>query len=129
MSKQRFQGWIASLNDGNTVFESEPVPGQISPWQALLQHCRSGQASITQLQLQRGGTTVVAVTRRNSFVRGYFHAREARMSNVHRTTVDVQGIGTVIGDLVFITWLNQQGQVWQDVRPLQQMRIHTCVNE
>lgn len=123
--KKAFQGWIASLNTGETIFETTPEPGELTPWQALLERSRGGNCFITQLQLQRGGSTVVAMTRRNPLVRGYFQAREARMSNLSRKITEVQGIGTIVGDFVYITWVNNQGQMWQDVRELGHVWMHT----
>lgn len=125
MSKRPFQGWIASLNTGETIFEGVPQRGELSPWQGLVQRSRDGNCFITQLQLQRGGVTVVAVPRRNPIVRGYFQAREARFSNVSRKMSEVQGIGTIVGDYAYITWLNDQGHMWQDVRDLDQIWVHT----
>ncbi len=127
-------GWVASLSSGETVFEKPardmetgafigPVlgKGELSPWQALLQRCQVENIRITQLRLQRGGVTVVGMPE----ARGYFQAYEARTSGRTLTTATLQGIGSIVGDLVVITWLNDQGHVWQDVRPLADMWVHT----
>jgi len=115
------QGWIASLNTGETVFEEPTSRGELSAWQRLLQRCRAENVRITQLRLQRGGMTVVAT----HAAQGYFQGYESRTSGRTLKTTTVQGIGSVVGDLVFINWLNDQGHVWQDVRPLGELWVHT----
>lgn len=128
------QGWVASLSSGETVFEkpwrvlhtgkfafAPPGKGELSPWQHLLQRCRAENLRITQLRLQRGGVTAVALYQ----ARGYFQAYEARTSGRTLSTTTVQGIGSVREELVFITWMNDQGHVWQDVRPLGDIWVHT----
>lgn len=121
-------GWIASLKSGETVFERSVARGELSAWQQLLQRCRAGD-EITRLQLQRGGTTVLSLRRRTrnegNGADGYFAGYEARISNNSHRQTTVQGIGSVVGDLVFITWVYDSGQVEQDVRPLGPLYVHT----
>lgn len=116
-----FSGWIASLSNGETVFEQIGEPGELSAWQSLLKWCRENPVRITQMRLQRGGVTAASMPN----AEGYFQAYESRTSGRTLQTTTVQGIGAVIGDSVYIVWLNEQGHVWQDVRPLSELRIHT----
>lgn len=120
-----YSGWIASMSDGQTVFETERHPGELSPWQMLLERCRKQNIRITQLRLQRGGVTVVALPHAD----GYFQAYESRTSGRTLKTTTVQGIGSIVGKQVYITWLNDQGHVWQDVRPLGELWVHTDLRQ
>lgn len=123
MSNRPFRGWIASLSTGETVFEQLTGKGELTAWQGLLQRCRNsnGNVRITQLRLQRGGITVTSIPK----AAGYIQAYEAKISNLHRTQTHYQGIGSIHGDHVFITWVNDQGDVFQDVRPLKEVWMHT----
>lgn len=115
------RGWIASLSNGETVFETSSSKGELSPWQSLLQRCQNGTVKINQLRLQRGGITVTGVPGAN----GYFQAYELKISNNAKRQVLYQGIGSVAKDHVFITWVNDQGDVFQDVRSLDEVWVHT----
>lgn len=118
----KFQGWIASLDNGETVHE-EWIEGQESPWQALIKRVRKGEVRITQLRLQRGGITLVALA--NAL--GYVQATEKRMSVNTGNEYEIQGIGYVIGDAVILNWINDTGHVWQDIRPLKSMLVHSTL--
>lgn len=122
MSNQRpFQGFVASLSNGETYFEYPTKRGELSAWQFLLQRIKVDNLRITQLRLQRGGRTVTAMPGAD----GYFQAYEARISNNARQTSLYQGIGSVVAGHVFITWVNAQGDVWHDVRPHGEVWVHT----
>ena len=119
------QGWIASLSNGETVFESgmtlQKPKGELTAWQRLLQRLKADNLRITQLRLQRGSVTIVAMPN----AEGYMQAYESRISAKTLKSRSVQGIGTIVGNLVYITWINNQGHVWQDVRPLEDVWVHT----
>ena len=36
-----FNGWIAYLDNGDTIPQSESIPGEKTPWQKLLERCRN----------------------------------------------------------------------------------------
>jgi hypothetical protein len=115
--------WIASLSNGETIFEEPVQPGALSPWQALLQRCRDEQLSITRLRLQMVGVTVTALANASGFV---------QCSEMHRdlqTKVERhrRGIGSVIGDVVVINWIDDSRNVWQDVRPLADLKLHSTL--
>lgn len=124
-SRNRFQGWIASLSTGETVHESPPQPGELSSWQQLLQRCRADNIRITQMRLQRGGTTVAGIPN----AAGYFQGYETRISNLTRKSSTMQGIGSIVDGVIYITWVNQQGDVWHDVRSLGQDWVHTNLRD
>jgi hypothetical protein len=119
------QGWIANLSDGNNAFEGQPKPGERSAWQQLLAYCREKNIKITGLQLQRGGIFVNALPVKACS--GYFQAYEARMMVNSGKQETRQGIGSIVGDQIFITWVNDLGYVWQEVRELESNKIHTTL--
>lgn len=79
------------------------------------------------LRLFRGNCVVTALHKKAT--NGYFHAYEASQS-LHGNEMRMrQGIGSVVGDKVFITWMNDFGNIWQDVRDLSDCKIHTTLSE
>lgn len=126
-------GWIANLSDGRVVEETEPVAGQMSAWQKLLAYCKDNNVAITALRLVVGDVTVEAMSSKRCS--GYFQAYEASRVMFRDTVSNKQGIGSVVGDLVYITWINIDTQIdhmnhiYQDVRPLAEVKIHTAINE
>ena len=120
-----FRGWIASLSDGNNAFEGTPKPGEASAWQQLLSYLRTNGTKITMLRLQRGGKTIYSMP--SKMCQGYFQASEIRYQINSGKETKRQGIGSVVGDQVFINWLDDDGNVWQEVRELEGERIHTTL--
>jgi len=121
----RFEGWLANLSDGTTVHETPPVPGERTSWQKLLKHCKDNGVEITRLRLFRSGVWVIALPEKGC--EGYFQAYEASRSWFSNQLGNKQGIGSVVGDKVYIVWVSTDGQVYQDVRTLESMRIHTTL--
>jgi hypothetical protein len=142
-------GWIAYLSNGDTVFESPPVEGERTPWQGLLQHIRDNPTFIwkdpkkelpddekplfiTGLRLQYGNVTIMAMPHKQCD--GYYQARELHRQKLIAPNPVVssrQGIGSVVGDQVIITWVEiKDGQMItrSDVRPLASERIHTTLS-
>jgi hypothetical protein len=125
--------WIANLSNGETIIESEPKPGEATPWQKLLQKCRDEQIKVVGLQLVVGTVGIEAMPKK--MCDGYFHAYEAERIMWRGTTKNKQGIGSVIGDKVYITWVhlgtvkkNGMNYVYQEIRPLSEVKIHTTVD-
>jgi len=118
--------WIASLSSGETIFEAEPAPGDISTWQKLLQRLREDNngLKITQLRLQHRGRTIVAMPKCDGYVACY----EAQKILNTSGQIVFQGIGSVIGDQVYMNWINESGTIWQDVRPLKGLKIHSTLS-
>jgi hypothetical protein len=122
-------GWIASLSNGETVYETNPEEGKPTPWQALLQKCEDEDIKITMIRLQYGPFMIQAMP--EPMCDGYFQAREVQQIVYRNTMRYLQGIGSVVGDQVFITWAeftnDRQIYVSSDVRPLESCKIHTTV--
>ena len=125
----RFQGWAASLNNGETVFESSQAAGEMSAWRQLLKRLKDEpDLQITQLRLQIAGRTIVSKKHAAGYFQGTEFVEEGRMSGNIKTTRK-RGIGHVEGDKVIISWVNEQGDIWQDTRPLKEVKIHTTLTD
>ena len=141
------QGWVATLNSGEMAFEQPPIPGERTSWQKLLQHCRDTtfmkpvyeivekkkvqvgeektQLKLTSLRLQRGELNIHAMPQK--MCDGYFQAYQHRQKSLFRPelgSIMAQGIGSIVGDQVFVIWINQLGQLYQEVWPLEAARKH-----
>lgn len=121
------QGWIASLSNGETAFEQPPVPGEKSSWQKLLDRVSTGEVRITQMRLIRNGCSIVCVFHKQA--QGYCMAYEAIKVMFRNTTALLQGVGSIYNEMVFMTWVDENGNVHQDIRPLSEMRVHTTLRD
>lgn len=117
------RGWVASLSNGETIFETAPVPGEISSWQKLLLRLKDEELKITQMRLQRGGSTIVAIPK----AKGYAQMYQARVSLNTGIQEHLQGIGSIVGEEVFVCWMNEFGDIWQEVIPLEEVKIHSTM--
>jgi hypothetical protein len=119
--------WTAILSNEEFVREEEPIANEPMSWQKLLIRLSEENLSIHVLQLHRGFTTITSLL--GERCDGFFQAHEKRISiyGGQRSEYHLQGIGSVIGDNVFITWIDDNGGVWQDVRPLEIVRTHTTL--
>lgn len=115
--EDRFQGWIATLSNGDTIWETEPVPNELSPWKKLLIRVKQENLKITSLRVQRGRITLHALPVKACD--GYYQAYEQFSSMTGNTKWIRQGCGSVVGDKVFIHWIDNNGNVWLDIRPLE----------
>ena len=124
--------WIANLSDGSTVVEGKALAGQRTPWQQLLQHCRDNDLKITGMRLSVNNVTVSALPPK--MCDGYFQAYEVMRIWFRDQTKHRQGIGSVVGDQVYIVWvdLNQEANnmnyVYSEIRPLSEVKIHTTID-
>lgn len=124
-------GWVANLKNGQIITESKSVPGEMSAWQTLLKYCRDNDTVITRLQLTINNVTIEALP--NNMCSGYFQAYESSRIMFRDTTTNKQGIGSVVNDLVYIVWIglgasnNGMNYVYQDIRPLSEVKIHTTI--
>lgn len=119
------QGWIAELSNGETYHETPPDELG-SSWQRLLRHIDEAGISITRLSVVRGNVQVYAMP--HKMCDGYFQAYEARAKWLEKLVTTSQGVGSVVGDQVFITWVDMDGlKVNQEVRPLDSCKAHTTI--
>lgn len=124
-----FRGWIANLSSGETVIEAPPVQGEYSSWRKLIHHCKETGKRVTGLQLVYPDLVVSAMQLKECS--GYFQAYELMTSMQGKLEYKLQGIGSVVGDKVYITWVMLEGnddidveRVFQDVRPLAESEEH-----
>lgn len=118
-----FSGWIASLSNGETIFETPAVPGEHTSWQKLLTRLKEEGLKMTALRLQKGGTTIMAKSR----AEGYVQCSEIKMAMYSGKTSTVQGIGTIVENQVIITWMDGNRNVWMDIRPLEELKVHSTL--
>ena len=129
-TKPKHRGWIASLSNGETVFEAPPQPGERTSWGKLVDRCAADpDLYVTQIQLQLDSGTVVGIKGAAGYctfvdyrAEGFQASADGRPTKEERYV----GIGSVIGDNVYCTLVNEQGQSWQDSRSLMNMRLH-CI--
>lgn len=122
----KFQGWILSLSDGRQLLEGPPQEGEPSSWQQVINFLNDSGLKATALTLVWNGVKISAMPK----AEGYFQAYEARM-NLFGTRVQKisRGIGAVIGDQIFIIWINELGEISQEVRPLGEDIVHTTLRD
>lgn len=59
--------WIASLSNGETVFEDE-IKGQLPAWERLAQYIRQQKISITNLRLQVAGQEISLPSKQEGYI-------------------------------------------------------------
>ena len=135
---KNFNGWIAFMSDGTTILESAPVPGDPSPWQTLLERCRNEDISIKRLSLIIRGVQIMSLPRKQCM--GFFQAKEVRkeffgsMGSDGSSEELSQGIGCIVGEFVYIQWINLTPKehvaayITSDVRSLKSCKIHTTLS-
>lgn len=122
-----FQGWIASLSDGETVYEQPPLPNEKTSWQKLLDRLAEYGLTITMLRVQRNGVTLHALPPKACG--GYYQAYEVRQKVYGGKVVHLQACGSVIEDKVLIIWIDENGNLYQDLRPLAEEKMHTTLRD
>ena len=140
-----FQGWVANLSNGYNVFEGQPQPGERTPWQQFIDYIQSNQTYekdvwdeksqsyrkllmpvfITRMHLVWAGRTAITLPYKQCD--GYYQATEVQKSVLTGAERRLRGIGSVVGENVFIIWVDENGEVIQDVRTLQDSRPHTTL--
>ena len=123
--KEKHQGWVVSLSNGETVFQTPDIEGERSAWGKLIDRCDEEGLWITQLQLQLYGRTIAGIKGADGYTSFTDYRQEGIVGSGTRI-VRHKGIGSVVGDTVICTLLNDEGQTWQDSRPLASMLAH-CV--
>jgi len=127
MEKIIFQGWTATLSNGENAWEQEPVPGEKTSWQKLIDRLYKDNLKITSLRIQRGGITLHALPVKQCD--GYFQAYESHLAMFRGTTILQQGCGSIVGDKIFITWLDTNGNIHSDMRLLSENKVHTTLRD
>lgn len=121
---KRHQGWIVRLTTGEIVWETDSdtvSPGELSSWQRLVERTHKFNERIVALSMRRGGVVLNTLSNAES----YYQAREIAISANGKGKRMKQGIGAVIGDYIFINWVDDYGNVEAEYRPLIKEYIHT----
>lgn len=114
--------WIASLSDGTTVFE-DITPYELSAWQRLKIYIDTHNLKITNLRLEAYGRHVILVPYKdedgNPQINGYWHSKQigALLNSGGVTEQQSRGIGYIKAAQIYITWIDECGNVRQEVRP------------
>lgn len=127
MEEEKFQGWIATLSNGDTVWETELIPGELRPWQKLITRLNQENLKITSLRVQRGKVTLHALPAK--MCDGYYQAYEQYSTMLTGVQWTRQGCGSVVGDKVVIHWTDGNGNVWLDVRPFEKEKSLTTLRD
>lgn len=147
MNNETYQGWIANLSNGKNAFEGPPIPGQKTPWQTFIDYLHTNPTyikdvwdeetgnyikkempvHITRMQLRTAGVTVNSLPYKECD--GYMYAQEIRKLVYRGTEKHLRGIGSVVGNNVHITWVDEYGEILQDVRSLDECLLHTTLRE
>jgi hypothetical protein len=124
-----FVGWIAVLSNGEAVKEEPPIPGEKTSWQKLIDRLYEEDLKMVGLQLRQLNVSVNALPPKAC--RGYYQAREARLAfyGGADSYSNKQGVGSVVDDKVYIVWVDSSGNIYSDVRPLHDEKIHTTLRD
>jgi|SRR3990172_7670047 len=124
MNQSPFQGWILSLSNGTQILEGVSQPGDRTSWQQAIDFIHAQNIKATALSLMWKGYKVRAIPKAD----GYFQGYDASILLFgDRKTAIARGIGSVFGDLVYITWIMDGGEIKQDIRPLKDNLVHTTL--
>jgi len=124
-----FLGWMALLSNGEMFREEPPIPNEKSSWQKLIDRLYAEDLKMVGLCIRHLNVTINALPPKSC--QGYYQAREARFSMFGEPDVSSvkQGIGSVVGDKVYIAWVDGAGSVWTEVRDLEGEKIHTTLRD
>lgn len=126
--------WIASLSDGTTVFE-DVTPGMVSAWVRLKEYVNVHKLKITNLRLEAYGHRVTLVPYKDEFgcaqINGYWHSKQigALMNGAGISEQQSRGIGYVKADVIYITWIDESGNIRQEVRPYIKDTLAVIIND
>lgn len=119
-----FRGWIASLSNGETAFELTEVAGEASSWQQLKKICDdNSDLYVTQIRLQLDSLTFVGIPKADGYCQCWEQHRFPMNPN---KTIVMRGIGSVLDDKVYLTWIDNSGNVKQEIRDYKSMDAH-CI--
>lgn len=120
--------WIASLSNGETVFE-DIIEGKMSAWKRLAEYIKQNNLKITQLrhQLTRNkshcGNTIL---KKNAD--GYIALK--KYQNYHGLIgFKSYGIGHVENGEAYIIWHREDGVTWQEKRSLKDCGFGLILND
>lgn len=126
--------WIASLSDGSTVFEDK-TPHERSAWRRLSEYVKVHNLKVTNLRLEAYNRRVLLIPYKDddgiAQINGYWHSKKIGALLADNGVQEILdcGIGYVKAKEVFITWVNQDGTVWNEVRQYKDGDLATIIND
>ena len=126
--------WIASLSDGSTVFE-DITPYEKSSWCRLRDYIILHNLQLTNLRLEAYGNSLSLMPYRddnnNPQINGYWYSKKigALLTDDGVFETLSVGIGYVKGLHIYITWLNQDGNIGQEIRPYEKDNVAVIIND
>ena len=126
--------WIVSLSDGTTVFE-DVTPRERSAWMRLRDHVELQQLKVTNLRLEAYGRIVNLIPyqddEKRPQVNGYWQSKQMNSLLTSQGVVEVQcrGIGILKAKELWITWVDQNGVMRQEIRPYKRGDKAVIVND
>jgi hypothetical protein len=125
--------WIASLSDGTTVFEDK-TPKLKSSWRRLQDYVKLHGLNITNLRLEAYGKFVKLLNYRTDDgkvqIDGYWQSSKmgAWFGGASGET-NWRGIGFIKDEEITIIWVDHNGNITQEVRPLTEEDQATILNK
>jgi len=117
--------WIAQLSDGTTVFQDK-TPGLTSAWLRLAEYLKTKKLHITCLQLDAYGGTVLL---NDKTAIGWWQSSKLGVIPQYNVEINSQGIGVVINDIINIIWIDQDGSITEEKRPVKKDDLAIIYNE
>jgi hypothetical protein len=126
--------WIASLSDGTTVFEDK-TPKIKSAWRRLQDHVEQHNLQVTNLRLEAYGKFVKLLSYRADDGRvqidGYWQSsrKGAFFGTGAGGEIDWRGVGFIKDEEVTIIWVDDNGNITQEVRDLSSAEMAAIINK
>jgi len=120
---QKGNRWIASLSDGTTVFEDK-TPKLKSAWRRLQDHVKQHNLHVTNLRLEAYGKFIKLLSYRSDDGKvqldGYWQSSKmgAFFGTGASGEVNWRGIGFIKDDEITIIWVDDRGNITQEIREL-----------
>jgi hypothetical protein len=127
MDNTIFQGWTATLSNGENAWEQSPVADEKTSWQKLIDRLNKNNLKITSLRVQRNGITLHALSAKQCD--GYFQGYEKHSMMISGKEFIQQGCGSVVGDKVFIQWIDDNNNIHAEVRSLSEAKFATTLRD
>ena len=135
MQQTSFQGWIASLSNGEQRFQGPEVNDEPTPWKKFqMELAEKPELEVTGLRLVIGTQTFNALPQKqcDGYVQAMLVTKPFFRSMGQNGEKERywQGIGSVVDDKVYILWVDlQNGNVKQEVSDLSSYIVHSTIRE
>lgn len=120
--------WIASISDGATVFE-DLTPGIKTAWRRLREYVAIQGLKITNLRLEAFNRRITLIPYKGEDgtpqINGYWYSKKigVLVANNFKHQSDFVGIGFLKGRDIYLTWVDNLGQIKQEIRKYDPKKI------